>query len=29
VVLAVYPGFDCIRDDPRFQKILERIGLPH
>jgi DNA-binding winged helix-turn-helix (wHTH) protein/Flp pilus assembly protein TadD len=27
-VLSIYPGFDGIRDDPRFQRILDRIGLP-
>jgi DNA-binding winged helix-turn-helix (wHTH) protein/tetratricopeptide (TPR) repeat protein len=27
-MVAVYPGFDSIRHDPRFQRILDRIGLP-
>jgi DNA-binding winged helix-turn-helix (wHTH) protein/Flp pilus assembly protein TadD len=27
-LLAIYPGFDAIRDDPRFQNILNRVGLP-
>lgn len=27
-VLAVYPGFDSIRGDARFQRILDRVGLP-
>ena len=27
-LLAVYPGFDSIRDDARFQEILDRVGFP-
>lgn len=27
-MLAILPGFDSIRNDPRFQAILDRVGLP-
>ena len=28
VYMNVYPEFDAVRDDPRFQDLVRRVGIP-